>query len=99
VLIYSDAGKYLGLLGGEEQPLALNLPYDIATGSDGNFYIVEYGAGRLTRVSPEGRVLGQLGHSGVGEGEFGTPWGLIVDPQMRIFVADTKNRRLVALKL
>ena len=98
VLIFSDDGKYLGLLGPEGQPLAFNLPYDIATGGDGALYIVEYGAGRLSRVSPEGRLLGQFGRTGGGEGEFGTPWGLAVDAQNRLYVADTKNRRMVTLR-
>ena len=87
-----------GLLGPEGQPLAFNLPYDIATGGDGALYIVEYGAGRLSRVSTAGRLLGQLGRSGSGEGEFGTPWGLAVDAQNRVIVADTKNRRIVTLR-
>ncbi len=98
VLIFSDHGKYLGLLGPEGQPLAFKLPYDIATGGDGALYIVEYGAGRLSRVSPEGRLLGQFGRTGGGEGEFGTPWGLAVDAQNRLYVADTKNRRMVTLR-
>jgi len=98
VLIFTDAGKYLGDLG-TPQPLIFGLPYDIALGPDGIFNIIEYGAGRLSRVSPEGKLLGQLGRTGAGVGEFATPWGLTVDSKGRIFVADTKNRRMVRLKL
>jgi hypothetical protein len=35
----------------------------------------------------------------MGVGEFATPWGVIVDSRGRIFVADTKNRRVVRLTL
>jgi len=100
VLIYSDAGQYTGVLGLPGQPpIDFNLPYDIAAGSDGALYIVEYGAGRLTKMAPDGRLLGRLGRTGAGEGEFATPWGLTIDSQMRLRIADTKNRRIVALKL
>jgi sugar lactone lactonase YvrE len=99
VLIFTDEGKYTGLLGEAGKPLAFNLPYDIDAAADGALYIVEYGAGRLSRVSMDGRLLGQLGRSGSGVGEFGTPWGVAVDSQFRIRVADTKNRRVVTLKL
>jgi len=100
VLIYTDAGQYLGVLGVPGQPPPdFNLPYDIAAGSDGALYIVEYGAGRLTKVSPDGRMLGRLGKTGAGEGEFATPWGLTIDSKMRLRIADTRNRRVVALSL
>jgi iron(III) transport system ATP-binding protein len=99
VSIYSDAGKLLGLLGPPGDPLTFGLPYDIALDADGTLLVIEYGAGRLSRVSADGRLLGQLGHSGSGTGEFATPWGLIVDGQRRIHVADTKNRRVVTLRL
>ena len=98
VLIFTDAGKYLGDLG-TPQPLVFGLPYDIALGPDDIFSIVEYGAGRLSRVSPDGKLLGQLGHTGSGVGQFATPWGLTVDSRGRIFVADTTNRRIVRLRL
>ncbi len=99
VHIFSDAGKYIGLLGESGKPLAFQLPYDITFAPDGNLYVIEYGAGRLSRISPDGKLLGQLGHTGSGEGEFATPWGITVDSQMRIRVADTKNRRVVTLRL
>lgn len=99
VLIFTDAGKYLGVLGAADAPpLAFHLPYDIAAGGDGALYVLEYGAGRLTKISPDGRILGRCGRTGSGEGEFATPWGLTIDAQMRLFVADTKNRRIVRLR-
>ncbi len=102
VLIFTDAGKYLGLLGAaadEKSALTFNLPYDITLAPDGNLYVIEYGAGRLSRISLDGKLLGQYGHTGRGDGEFATPWGLVVDSRMRVLVADTMNRRIVALQL
>ncbi len=102
VLVFKDTGEYLGLLGETANggsALTFNLPYDISLGPDGAFYIIEYGAGRLTKVSASGQLLGRYGSTGSGNGEFATPWGLTVDSQMRAFIADTKNRRLVVLQL
>jgi ABC-type Fe3+/spermidine/putrescine transport system ATPase subunit/sugar lactone lactonase YvrE len=102
VLVFTDAGKFLGLLGaGADGTSALifNLPYDITLAPDGAFYVIEYGAGRLTKVSPDGKLLGRYGNSGMGEGQFATPWGLTADSRMRVLVADTKNRRIVSLQL
>ncbi|MBI1346923.1 hypothetical protein GC163_11615 [bacterium] len=75
----------------------LHYPYDIALGPQGHFFVVEYGAGRVTRFSAEGALLGRYGHSGADEGEFSTPWGLSVMPDGRVLVADTGNRRIVEL--
>jgi sugar lactone lactonase YvrE len=99
VLLFTDAGKYLGLLGAPDKPLAFELPYDITFAPDGNLYVIEYGAGRLSRIALDGTLRGQLGRTGSGAGEFATPWGLTVDSQMRVHVADTKNRRIVTLRL
>jgi ABC-type multidrug transport system ATPase subunit/sugar lactone lactonase YvrE len=102
VLIFKETGEYEGLLGASANSgsaLAFNLPYDITLGGDGAFYIIEYGAGRLTKVSLDGRLLGRYGQTGTGTGEFATPWGLIMDSRLRVYVADTKNRRIVALQL
>ena len=93
--IYKEDGTYHGLLGGTP----LNLPYDIALAPDGSFYVIEYGGGRLTKLSTTGALLGRYGSSGTGEGSFATPWGLSVDSKMRVYVADTKNRRVVMLQL
>jgi len=98
VAVFTDAGKYVGDLGAP-QPPSFALPYDIALGPDGNFYVIEYGAGRLSQVTPAGKLLGRLGHTGAGTGEFATPWGLCVDSRGYITVGDTKNRRLVRLRL
>lgn len=73
----------------------LHYPYDIAVGPAGDFFVVEYGAGRVTRFDADGRLLGRSGRTGTGAGELFTPWGLSVDTQGRVLVADTGNRRIV----
>jgi len=102
VLVFKDSGEFTGLLGAGtdgKSALTFNLPYDITLAPDGALYVIEYGAGRLTKLSLDGKLLGRYGNSGTGEAQFATPWGLTVDSQMRVLVADTKNRRIVALQL
>ncbi|MEO8350425.1 MAG: hypothetical protein ABI680_01765 [Chthoniobacteraceae bacterium] len=76
VSIFSDSGPYLAELGSPERPLDFALPYDIDLAPDGVFTIIEYGAGRLSRVDAAGRLLGRLGHTGSGRGQFATPGGI-----------------------
>ena len=100
--IFQDTGESLGLLGAKPDgtsALSLNLPYDITYAPDGSLYIIEYGAGRLTRVALDGRLLARYGTTGSAEAQFATPWGLTIDSKMRALIADTKNRRIVALQL
>ena len=96
VQVFKDDGALVGVLGGERPP-ALNYPYDIKVGPDRTLYVVEYAAGRVTRLDREGRVLGRYGRTGSGLGQFTTPWGIAVDARGRVFVADTGNRRIVEL--
>ncbi len=98
VQVFSDDGKHLGALGEVGKPLALDFPYDLATGPDDLLYIIEYGGNRLTVATFEGKLIGRYGGPGRGEGQFLTPWGVRVDPRGRVWIADTGNRRMVVLE-
>ena len=98
IQVFTDDGKFLKILDSTDHPLALQLPYDLKLGADDTLYAVEYGAGRVTRFDLNGRILGRYGKTGSGFGQFATPWGIAVDAQKRIYVADTGNRRVVELQ-
>lgn len=95
IQVFSDDGKVIQSFA----DLGLRFPYDLRLGNDDMFYVVEYGAARVSKVSLDGKLVGRYGGPGTGEGQFATPWGIAVDSQMRLRVADTGNRRLVGLKL
>ena len=99
IQVFTDDGKFLKILDSVEQPLALQLPYDLKLGTDDVLYAIEYGAGRVTKFDLNGRVLGRFGTNGTGVGQFATPWGIAVDAQKKIYVADTGNRRVVELQM
>jgi ABC-type multidrug transport system ATPase subunit len=99
IQVFTDDGKFLKILEAKDQPLGLNLPYDLKLGPDDTLYAVEYGAGRVTRVGLDGQLLGRYGSVGSSAGQFATPWGLAVDAQRRIYVGDTGNRRVVEMQM
>jgi DNA-binding beta-propeller fold protein YncE len=99
VQVFSDDGKFLQILGGDQPHAALEYPYDISTDPAGNLFVVEYAGGRVSQFNLEGRLLGRFGSTGDKEDQFATPWGLTVDSERRVYVADTGNRRVVRLDL
>ena len=93
VQVFTDAGEFVGVLPAVEAPWALEFPYDLALSDDGALLVVEYKAGRLTKLSSDGELLGRTNVAG-----FKTPWGLAARGS-RVYVADTGNRRIVELEL
>lgn len=93
---FRDDGTFLRVMTDATEG-GLDYPYELALGPDAALYVVEYKAGRVTRMSLDGMVLGRFGETGRGVGQFWTPWGLAVASDGRILVADTGNRRIVEL--
>jgi ABC-type multidrug transport system ATPase subunit/DNA-binding beta-propeller fold protein YncE len=92
-------GEHLGTVGLPGGQIDLYLPYDIVIGSDAVLWVVEYGAGRISKISIDGRLLGRFGRTGAGVGELATPWGITIDRQGGLLIADTGNRRIVEIGL
>lgn len=98
IQVFTDDGNFVGVLkDGKGVRPQLHFPYDICLGPSNHLFVVEYGAGRVTKLGLDGTVVGRFGSTGRGRGQFSTPWGLAVDGQDRLRVADTGNRRIVEL--
>jgi ABC-type thiamine transport system ATPase subunit/sugar lactone lactonase YvrE len=98
VQAFTEDGTFEGVVA-DAQTAGLYYPYDMAVSPAGDLYVVEFGSGRVTKLSREGKLLGRYGSQGQQIGEFSTPWGIAVGQQGQIYVADTGNRRLVELRL
>ena len=98
VQVFRDDGVFVEALDARESG-GLALPYDVEALAGGDLLVAEWGAGRITRLDGRGRVVGRFGSAGTGEGQFRTPWGVAVDGRGRVRVADTENRRIVALEM
>jgi sugar lactone lactonase YvrE len=95
--VFEDSGKLVTTY--DDTTAGLHYPYDVGLGPQGDLFVVEYGAGRVTRLSASGQVLGRYGQTGGGPTDLSTPWGLSVDHRGQVYVADTGNRRIVRLQL
>lgn len=79
---------------------SLNAPRGLAIGPDGSAYVADTGNSRIVRFDNAGNVLVTWGSRTPAEqmppapGTFVEPWGLAVDAQGQVFVADTWNHRV-----
>jgi tripartite motif-containing protein 71 len=77
----------------------MEYPYDVGLDGSDNLYAIDLGSCRLRRFTPEGVLVARTGGPGAGPGEFAQPWGLAVTADGLVYVADTRNHRIVALRL
>lgn len=93
---YMPDGKHVATYN-EVAGVPFRFPYDIAVTDSGQLAVVEYSAGCITVMKPDGKAVGRYGRTGRGEGCFATPWGIAAGKDGRIFVADTGNHRIVVV--
>ena len=110
VVKFSPEGEVLMVLGtpGEpgDPPTHFTEPNDVLVAPDGSIFVGEaHGAqfldepgpnaiGRISKFSPDGRLIKSWGSWGYGDGQFRAPHSLAMDSQGRLFVADRGNRRI-----
>ncbi len=83
-----------------KQPGEFVKPRNVAVASDGSLYVADSGNNRIQHLSPDGDVIkvwGKFGDISTGDappGTFYEPWGIAVDSDNNVYVADTWNHRI-----
>lgn len=62
--------------------------------SDGTFLTMLGGNDRIQKFAPDGTYIARWGSSGVGNGQFDTPYGVTLDTNGDVYVGDTGNNRV-----
>jgi len=83
-----------GQAGGEGAGVAFYGPRGVAVDSAGNVWVTDTGNKRVVEFDADGKLLGQWGGAGTGNGQFMEPVGIAIDGQGHVYVADTWNRRV-----
>jgi uncharacterized protein (TIGR03663 family) len=80
--------------GGVTQTVKLSGPTGISLAPTGDQLVVDHKANRVVRIGPNGNMLSTFGGFGSANGKFNDAWGIAVDTDGSIYVADTFNHRI-----
>jgi streptogramin lyase len=70
--------------------------YDgVAFDTGGNIYALDKGSSRIQIFNPDGSYKSKFGSSGSGSDQFNGPYGIHIDSDNNIYVADPSNSRVV----
>jgi hypothetical protein len=86
-------------LGGPATSARLVEPFGVAFDNRGNYYICEHKGQRVTRVDRQGRITLFAGLQTPRGLAFNDPHGLVISRNQQMYVADTRNHRVVRLDL
>lgn len=82
----------------------LNTPQDVFVADDHHIYIADTGNNRIVVLDAQGKLIRIIKDFPPGDGieaptpdHFNKPYGLYVDPNRNLYVADTQNQRIVKL--
>ncbi len=90
--------------GGSALEARLNMPVALALGTDGTIFIADAGNNRVRAVDPQG-VIRTVAGGGIGDGGdprqavLNLPYGVAVDAQGRLYIADTQHHRIRRMRL
>jgi sugar lactone lactonase YvrE len=80
--------------------IGLVSPRNLEIARDGTIYILDTGNNQVVHIDQEGNILNSWGTFGSAEsggalpGSFNEPWGIAIDDDGNIYVADTWNHRI-----
>ena len=69
-------------------------PVQIITNVDGDIFVSDEAANRITRFNEAGEFVSKWGTAGDGQGQFDGPTGIAFNPDGNLVVVDSKNHRV-----
>jgi sugar lactone lactonase YvrE len=97
IAVFGPEGAFkrnIGKLGpepGKGKPGEFNEPSGVAVGPDGTVYVADAWNGRIQKLGPDGKPLGEYGGARY---SFYSPRNVAVDRNSNVYVADTGNSRV-----